>query len=335
MFAEAVGAGLEGLGKVVERRQLSQKLDEENEAIKNAYGVDLRGIHDKKERMAILQSELDAQQKEKHLEKKKKLTENILGGGQPEGGISVGGALRGEHGELQEPEISFSGNTGAKDQRSFADVPDREILELGLHDKDLANFVRQMKNVELKKRAEANEEVAGDQFARGYDAILSGDMDTLQDVLRDSKTPFKVKSRLTELKDRQEVRRSVGDREVRARQTMVQRAYQHKISNLNAQLKGYVQLGEKKDIKEQISKLEALQKADLQKLTKDPSSYPKLKIWKTDAAEFLEEEEVEEVNEDIDSILDNLSDDEIKQLISESGGDIELAKQLALERYAQ
>lgn len=337
-FAEALGAGLEGFGKILEKKQLAQRLDDENKALKEAYGIDLRGVYDPKERMAILQSELASKEKDKRLTEKREFAEKFLGrlgGGEAQGGISVGGMLRGEGGEVLEPSVQFHGGAKKKEPLSFADVPDDEIFQLSLYDEKAANFVRKMKNQELKKREQANEEVAGEQFARGYDAILTGDSDTLQDVLRDPKTPFKVKSRLTELKDRQQVRKSVADREIRARQTMVQKAYQQQISNLNNQLKGYVSVDEKKKIREQISKLEALQKSDLNKLTKDPTLYPKLKIWQTDAAEFLEEEEVEEANEDIDSILDNISDDGIRELIVESNGDIEVAKKLALQRYGR
>ena len=145
-----------------------------------------------------------------------------------------------------------------------------------------------------------DEGVSGDQFSRGYDAILSGDNEELSDVLRDKNTPLCVKRELTNLRDKTETRKSVQARELRARQSQVERSYKQAIDALIKQ-KGdaYAETAPvRAKFDRKIKRLEALRGNDLRRLTKNPNSYEKLSLWNNLDADFLPEEEGEMENED-------------------------------------
>ena len=192
-----------------------------------------------------------------------------------------------------------------------------------------------------RRNEQETENIAADQFSRGYDAIVKGDNDSLKQVLQDPATPLDVRKKLIDLRSQQDVRSSVNAREVRNRQSMVGNAYQRAITNELAKMKnppGIFYEERKKTIDEaarNIKRLEAQQKADLKRLAADPESYSRLKIWDNDAGEYLPDEEEIVEPQNAEELLNSLSDEQIGQLFYESRGDINKAKELALQRYSR
>lgn len=149
----------------------------------------------------------------------------------------------------------------------------------------------------LQKPAKArNEDLAGQQFTKGYSALQEGDESTFRDVLSDPETPSIVRNKLVALQNQLEVRKDVKSREVRARQSLVQRSYKQAIDR-EQKMYETASLKERPSIKKNIKKLEALQRADLKRLAKNPDIYPSLSIWNAVDPDFLPEEMEEEEGE--------------------------------------
>ncbi len=139
------------------------------------------------------------------------------------------------------------------------------------------------------------EDIAGQQYARGYDAIVSGDTSALNEVLHDPETSYAVKRQLTDLRDKYETRKGVQSRELRQRQSMVQKSYKQAIEAQKKILDNvYTDDKEKPAIRKEIKRLEALEKHDLKKLTKNPDSYPSLALWNNLDPDYFPEETEEE-----------------------------------------
>jgi len=187
------------------------------------------------------------------------------------------------------------------------------------------------------------EETAGTQFSAGYNAILEGDNDTLKSVLEDPATPLSIKQKLTALRDKQDTRKSVQARELRGRQSLVQKSYKSAISSERDKLKDpYVKQPEIASINKQIKKLEALQKHDLKRLAKNQDSYTSLSLWNNLDPDFLPEEESDELigmeaeqeKPQRKKLESNAERQEIaRQLLREAGGDKQAAMKLFEERY--
>ena len=139
-----------------------------------------------------------------------------------------------------------------------------------------------------QQRKAAGQDVAGQQFSKGYDAIVDDDNDDLRNVLDDPKTPLNVKQKLTDLWDSRQIRKDVGARELRTRQSLVGRSYYQAITNEQNRLKGeYLKPAERTSIKAKIGRLQKSLRKDMQRLTKDPNSYTDLAIWNELDPEFL------------------------------------------------
>lgn len=143
-----------------------------------------------------------------------------------------------------------------------------------------------------KPRKTRDEEIGSKQFTKGYNAIYENDTDTLKDVLSNSETPLNVKKQLTDLKNKFDTRKSVEARELRNRQSLVQRSYKQaieadrkKLDNvMNPHGKGKPEVDK---INKRIKKLEALQKHDLKRLSQNPDSYATLSLWNNVDADYL------------------------------------------------
>lgn len=295
----------------LDRKQHEQILGKENEAAKQ-LGIDISGFHDPRMRQNALLEGLRGKNKENEQER---LSQSFLN----------------VQNLFQNPDLSD------------------EQKVLGLY-QELHQNPSLARNIyeSLQKPGKArDEDIAGRQFSLGYNAIQEGDNDALKDVLEDPATSLSVKNKLTTLRDKAETRKGMQARELRQRQSMVQNAYKQAIANERAKIQkpgGYPR--QKKEeidkIAKNIKQLETSHKVDLHRLAKDPDSYSRLKIWDNDASRYLPEE-IEEGNEeykkdlqmDIDEFFDNLSDAQIEELFEASGGDIETAKKLALERYGE
>lgn len=146
-------------------------------------------------------------------------------------------------------------------------------------------------SLQQQKKAQG-EGVAGEQFAKGYRAILEDDKESLRDILEDPSTPLPVKKQLTDLEDRAQTRKSVQARELRNRQSLVQRSYKQAIEAERKRL----DLASSKEIpaiNKRIKKLETLQRHDLKRLAKNPESYTSLSLWNAVDPDYLPEEEEE------------------------------------------
>jgi|GEM_PF-2741952 len=293
----------------LDRKQQEQILGKENEAAKQ-LGIDISGFNDPRMRQQALLEGLRGQNKENEQDRLSQSFQNVQN-------------------LFQNPDLT-------DEQKVFG-------LYQELHQNP--TLARNLYESLQKPGKARDEDIAGQQFARGYNAIQEGDNDALRDVLEDPETSLSVKNKLTTLRDKAETRKGLQARELRHRQSMVQNAYKQAIANERAKIQkpgGYPR--QKKEeidkIAKNIKQLEASQKIDLHKLAKNPDSYNKLRIWNNDAGQYLPEE-IEEGNEEhkkdlqmeIDEFFDNLSDAQIEELFEASGGDIEIAKKLALERY--
>jgi hypothetical protein len=197
----------------------------------------------------------------------------------------------------------------------------------------------------LQKPGKARaEESAAQSFTKGYEALQTGDETTFRDVLSDPETPSGVRNKLVDLQNKFETRKGVKAREIRARQGLVQRSYKGAIEN--SRKSGELgTLKEREASKKEIKRLEALQRADLKRLSKDPESYSNLAIWNAVDPDFLPEEEGEELvaeegapkelEQDAEALLNSLTDEQIEELVRESNGNILVAKKLAMERYGR
>lgn len=167
-FQDTVAAGIGGASKVIQGNIASRQQKEEDEAIKEAYGIDLSAFKDPKERLAALTSELATKGKEKLLSQKQESTRNALGmlglggeariGGQQEERPSLSGepqempeiggeqgGLGGQLGEAQQP---------PQQKRSAADIPDYEIAQLSSVDPQLGNLIQKMKDTAIREKQE-------------------------------------------------------------------------------------------------------------------------------------------------------------------------------------
>ena len=224
--------------------------------------------------------------------------------------------------------------------------------------KDYPTLAHNIVNSMHQQKKAAGDDVGSQLFSKGYAAILGGDDDAFRDVIDNPTTPLTVKRQLTDLQNQHQTRQDVRARELRNRQSLVQKSYHDAIANAQKMLSGEAvqslpapeKAKEVSRIYKYIKKLEALQKADLHKLTKNPSDYQKLQLWnhldpeflpleeeEVDGSEFMANEEIpaEETMQNAEEILNSLTDEQVQQLYVEANGDIEVAKKLALERYAR
>ena len=156
--------------------------------------------------------------------------------------------------------------------------------------------------LELNKQKEPSR-IPGDQFSAGYKALLAGDDDAFMRVIADPSTPLSVKKQLTGLREKESVRKSVGDRELRARQSLIRNSYKQAIEaerkKISKDIYPRQDPNEVAKINSRIKKLELLQNVDLKELTKSPDAYTKLHLWNNLDPEFLPEEEDEFEGEEL------------------------------------
>lgn len=191
-----------------------------------------------------------------------------------------------------------------------------------------------------------SEDESGQLFSKGYDAILKGDNEGLGKVLDDPKTPLAIKKQLTDLKNQEATRRDVQNRELRARQTLIQKSYTQAIKNEQAKLNYYAKPDEAVKIKKNIKKLEALQRHDLKRIAKDPNSYSKLSLWDAIDPDFLpeeieDEEDFEGINEPMEAQSEKIMFDprnpehaaRARQVLQQVGGDRQRANAILAEEF--
>lgn len=201
----------------------------------------------------------------------------------------------------------------------------------------------------LQKPGKAREQdIAGEQYSKGYNAIVEGDNEALKGILEDKNTPLNVKKQLTDLKNQQETRKSVQDREMRARQSLVQKSYKQAIDAEQAKLKDlYLKPPQIASINKKIKRLEALQRHDLKRLAKNPKSYEKLSLWNNVDPDYFPEEE-EEVSKMESEFMEPEAEQEkvkfnpkdpahiarAKRAMQEAGGDRARANQILAEEFS-
>ncbi|HUC95509.1 MAG TPA: hypothetical protein VMR76_00945 [Candidatus Saccharimonadia bacterium] len=201
---------------------------------------------------------------------------------------------------------------------------------------------------DLQKPNKARGEgAAGEQYSKGYNAILEGDNDSLKNILEDPKTPLTVKKQLTDLKSKHETRKSVESRELRNRQALVQRSYKQAIEAEKKKITKEVYPRQPKAeidrIAKNIKKLEALQRNDLKRLVRSPDSYTTLSLWNAVDPNYLpeEENELEDFNEtkevEKQKIKFNPKNPEhvsrARQVLEEVDGDRDRANKILAEEF--
>lgn len=137
----------------------------------------------------------------------------------------------------------------------------------------------------VENRPEANE-----FLTKGYNAIINEDDEALRAIIQDPNVPAKTKKDLMDRRNKQDVRKSVQDREKRNRQTLVQNAYLRQIGNQHKLLKETFNQAKKREIEASIKELERLQKVDLGMLTKNPDAWDQLHLWGNVDEEFHPED---------------------------------------------
>lgn len=171
----------------------------------------------------------------------------------------------------------------------------------------------------LQKPAKVeSENLAADAYSRGYESLTEGDEEGFREIIRSPDTPLSVRNKLIDLQNKFNVRKDVRNREIRARQNMVQKSYKQAIDSEKEKLKDiYTPREERPKINKRIKKLEALQKADMKRLTKDPNVYTNLHLWNFVDPEFLPEDEEEMEG------LDLLANDGMKEEESQESPEIQ------------
>lgn len=199
---------------------------------------------------------------------------------------------------------------GAGEQQNgpdFSKITDDQLARLAVADPQRANALRQIVYAQRQQKADKQkfeqESLSNDKFSEGYKAIQDDDTKSFNAIMRDPKTPYEVKNKLSNLKNQHDVRKDVKNREVRTRQHYLKGAYSKAINNEKDRLKT-ARAKDKPEIEENIKELIRLQRKDMKKFTEDPESYPQLSIWNSEASRYLPEEEPEERS------FDDMMDDE-------------------------
>lgn len=328
-FSEQLGLGVgKALESGIQAYQQNQKQNQFSEAIERLKGA--YNNPELNESQRLLQAYQDLSQFPEVAQQ--------LGGQLSRTGANQAKALQGEqmNQAFQNIQNIYSDPNLSEDQKIFG-----VYQELNQNPTLAHNLLGSIQQQNKKKSEHESENVAADQFTKGYNAIVEGDNDSLKGVLQDPNTPLEVRKKLIDLRSQQDVRSSVNAKELRNRQSMVQNAYQKAITNERAKIRkpGSYPRQTKEEIdkiSKNIKRLEVLQKTDLKRLSTNPDTYAQLKIWDNDASEYLPDEEGDENQpQDAEALLNSLSDDEIAELFYQSRGDMEKAKELALERYSR
>jgi hypothetical protein len=172
--ASGVAALLQGASQYQQQKSMREKLNLENQQIKNTLGIDLSGISDPKQRQMAVQSALQgANQKElemlknqgrmgieqyKQSEKSNRLAQNqgflnqIFGGGQ-QGGQNFSEQMMGQPGQEGMPQEQ--GQMGMQGQQfDPAKLSDAHIAMATALDPNLGRVLQQQKDVSLREQRE-------------------------------------------------------------------------------------------------------------------------------------------------------------------------------------
>lgn len=162
----------------------------------------------------------------------------------------------------------------------------------------------QQKLMQFEQQREQNvrkltlDKLASDSFSKGYKAILDGNLDDLKTVIEDPQVPLQIKTQLAQIQNQFSNRKDVKAREQRSRQSFVQNAYSKAIGAERGKIgkMGGLRKEEVAEINQRIKELEGARQKDMQRILKNPESYPDLSIWGNTASEFLphDEEDVQE-----------------------------------------
>lgn len=185
----------------------------------------------------------------------------------------------------------------AQNTPDFSNVSDESLARLSIVDPQRANALRQIVQSQRQQKADQQKsdigELSNAKFSAGYEAIENDDMDALNEIIKDPKTPYEVKKGLSNLKNQHDVRKDVKAREIRTRHSFLKNAYSRAIEAEKNRM-NVANFKDKPEIRERIENLIRNQRKDMKKFSEDPESYPKLGIWNTEASQFLPEEEFEE-----------------------------------------
>jgi hypothetical protein len=198
------------------------------------------------------------------------------------------------------------GGGQAKNVPDLTNVSDEALARLSIVDPQRANALRHIVQIQRKQKADKQksdlEGISNTKFSEGYQAIQDDDTESLNDIMKDPKTPYEVKNRLSNLKNQHDVRKDVKSREIRTRQNFIQSAYSRAINNERNRLISAANK-DKPEINDRIKDLIRAQRKDMKKFAEDPESYHRLGIWDNEASKYLPEDEFEEDEEGLGNVM--------------------------------
>lgn len=317
-LSNAVGAGLEAYSQYQKGQEQEQQYQKENETYKKLTGGRDLSKNSKTRELEIGYALKGQQEGIKFKNKAEEQAAQLRGEQQKQGQLNQ---------SFQKIQSLYNDPNLSEEQKTFG-----VYQELSQNPTLAHNILGS-----LNKQGQASgENVAGRQFSTGYNAIIEGDNDTLKNVLEDPQTPLAVKQKLTAIRDKQDTRKSVQDRELRGRQSLVQKSYKQAISNEREKLKTAYSNNEISGINKNIKKLEALQNHDMRRLAKNPDSYTTLSLWNAVDSDFLPEDEEEGLSAPMEAEQEKLRFDKsnpehvarARQALQQAGGDRAKANQI-------
>lgn len=148
-LSNAVGTGLQAGNQLVQQHQQKQKEEQENQYIKDNFGIDLTGISNPETRKAIFTEQLKGKSKENLLNQKTQKFGEILGGGQ-QNPQPTGQQLIGNPQEMMQDGQELSQNMGQQSPQGQRKFTDDQILQATNLDPNLGREMR-MANDEIAR----------------------------------------------------------------------------------------------------------------------------------------------------------------------------------------
>lgn len=267
--------GRQDAARQIQQEQiLKQQQQAENEAAKR-LGVDISGFSDPKTRQQLVLGGYENDLRNKQLQE-------IFG--------------KDYRSPYAAPEGGDQNPNQAQGVPDLTNIPDEALARLALTDPQRANALRYVIQNQRQQKADKQradlDAISNNKFSEGYRALQDEDMNAFNKIMKDPQTPYEVKSRLSNLKNQQDVRKDVRAREIRTRKNFLMNAYNRAIK-AERDLLAKAGYKDRPEIEERIENLRRSHKRDMKKFAEDPESYPQLSIWNTDASQYLPEEELE------------------------------------------
>lgn len=270
----SIQRGQDAARQIQQEQKLKQQQQAENESLK-MFGVDLSGINDPKIRQNLVSSVHENEIRNKQLE-------SIFGSNYRNQSGAPGGGNQNPNQSQNVPDLT--------------NIPDEALARLSLVDPQRANALRYVIQNQRQQKADKQkadvEAISNDKFSQGYQALQGNDMGAFNKIMKDPQTPYEVKSRLSNLKNQQDVRKDVKAREIRTRQNFLRTAYGRAIKS-ERDLLAKAGYKDRPEIEKRIENLIKSHQRDMKKFSEDPESYSQLKIWNNEASKYLPEEEIE------------------------------------------